>query len=139
MRIVCTLNFIGRTYIKQIRLIEFMNKLLDVIIEGAQDKKAKNIISLDLTGFDGSICDHFVICNAESTTQVSAIADGIEMITKKSLDERVWRIEGATNGLWVVMDYGNIMVHIFQTEMRDFYKLEELWAKAPISEYESEE
>ncbi len=116
-----------------------MSKLLDVIIEAAQDKKAKNIISLDLTEIDGSICDHFVVCNAESTTQVSAIADGIEMATKTELDERVWRVEGMTNGLWVVMDYGDIMVHIFQTEMRDFYKLEELWSQAPIMEYQSEE
>lgn len=116
-----------------------MSKLLDLIIEGAQEKKAKNIISLDLTGFDGAICEHFVVCNAESTTQVSAITEGIEDLVEKKLGERVWRVEGKTNGLWVVMDFGNIMVHVFQTEMRDFYKLEELWDRAPITEYLSEE
>ena len=55
-----------------------MEKLIETIVEGIQDKKGKDIVSLDLTGFDGAICSHFVVCNADSTTQVAAIADGIE-------------------------------------------------------------
>ena len=116
-----------------------MDKLIETIIKAAQDKKAKNIISLDLSGFDGAICDTFVICNADSTTQVDAIAHGIEEATEKELDEKAWRIEGLTNAMWVAMDYGDVMVHIFQTELRDFYKLEQLWADAPMTKYNSEE
>lgn len=112
--------------------------LTAAIVRAMQDKKAEHIVSLDLTSLDGSVCDTFVICNAESTTQVAAIAAGIEETTVKELREKPWRIQGLDNALWVAMDYGNVMVHIFQTEMRDFYRLEELWADAPQTEYDSE-
>ena len=115
-----------------------MNKLIETIVEAAQDKKARNIVALDLSKFDGAVCPAFVICNADSTTQVEAIAHGIEEKTEKDLGEKVWRVEGLTNSVWVVMDYGDVLVHIFQTEMRDFYKLDELWADAPLTRYESE-
>ncbi len=116
-----------------------MDKLSSTIVKAAQDKKARNIITLDLTGFDGAICDTFVVCNADSTTQVEAIARGIEEATETELKEKPWRVEGITNAVWVAMDYGNVMVHIFQTELRDFYKLEQLWADAPLTKHESEE
>ena len=115
-----------------------MSKLIDTIAEAIQDKKGKNIISLDLSGFDGAVCPAFVICNADSTTQVEAIARGIEEKTLADLGEKVWRVEGITNSVWVVMGYGDVLVHIFQTELRDFYKLEQLWADAPATRYESE-
>lgn len=116
-----------------------MKQLIDTIVAAIQDKKGKNIISLDLSAFDGAVCPAFVICNADSTTQVEAIARGIEEKTLADLNEKVWRIEGMTNSVWVVMDYGNVLVHIFQTELRHFYKLEELWADAPATHYPSEE
>ena len=115
-----------------------MDKLINTIVEAIQDKKGKNIISLDLSGFDGTICSAFVICNADSTTQVEAIAHGIEQKTEEVLGEKPTRIEGLTNSVWVAMDYGEVIVHIFQTELRDYYKLEELWADAPIKKYEYE-
>lgn len=114
-----------------------MSTLREVIIEAIEDKKGENIVSIDLTSIDGSICDDFVICSAESTVQVSAIADGIEQATTEKLNDKPWRVQGKENALWVAMDYGNIMVHIFQTEMRDFYRLEDLWADAPITKYET--
>lgn len=113
-------------------------QLTDAIVRAMQDKKAANIVSLDLSTLEGSICDAFVICNAESTTQVAAIAGGIEEATAKELQDKPWRVQGLDNALWVAMDYGNVMVHIFQTEMRDFYRLEELWADAPATKYDSE-
>ena len=114
-----------------------MNKqLTETIIEAISDKKGKNIVSLDLSGFDGAITGTFVICNADSTAQVEAIARGIEEKVLEDLNEKVWRIEGLTNGIWVVLDYIDVMVHIFQTEAREFYKLEELWADAPVIRYE---
>jgi ribosome-associated protein len=79
-----------------------------------------------------------VICNADSTSQVAAIASGIEEEVEKQLKTRVWRVDGAGNALWIAMDYIDVVVHIFQTEMRAFYKLDELWADAPATRYEYE-
>jgi ribosome-associated protein len=115
-----------------------MDKLLETVIEAIKDKKGKNIVSLDMRGMDGAVTSHFVICNADSTTQVGAIAAGIEEETEKKLGTRVWRIDGAANALWIAMDYIDVVVHIFQTEMRAFYKLDELWADAPLTRYEYE-
>ncbi len=97
-----------------------MSKLIDTIAEAIQDKKGKNIISLDLSGFDGAVCPAFVICNADSTTQVEAIARGIEEKTLADLGEKVWRVEGITNSVWVVMDYGDVLVHIFSDRVARF-------------------
>lgn len=116
-----------------------MEKLTETIVSAIEDKKGKNIVSLDLSGFDGAICSKFVVCNADSTTQVAAIAAGIEEKVQETLGEKVWRIEGQQNALWIAMDYVDVVVHIFQTELRSFYKLEELWADAPIERYEYEE
>lgn len=114
-------------------------KLLETIISAIDDKKGKNIVSLDLSGFDGAIADNFVICNADSTTQVAAIAENIEDEVIKQMNEKPRRMEGMTNAYWVVVDYVDIMVHIFLTEAREFYKLEQLWADAPATKYGTEE
>lgn len=112
-----------------------MNKLLETIVKAIEDKKGNNIVSIDLSSFDGAICKYFVICNADSTVQVGAICGGIEDDTRRVLGEKVWRINGQENSVWIAMDYGDIIVHIFQTEMRDFYRLEELWGDAPMTQY----
>ncbi len=116
-----------------------MEKLIETIVGAIEDKKGKNIVSLDLSGFDGAICSAFVVCNADSTTQVAAIADGIEEKVQQTLGEKVWRVEGQQSAVWIAMDYVDVVVHIFQTELRDFYRLEELWADAPLTRYEYEE
>ena len=116
-----------------------MEKLIETIVGAIQDKKGKDIVSLDLSGFDGAICSHFVVCNADSTMQVVAIADGVEEAVEEKLGEKVWRVEGKQTGLWVAMDYMDVVVHIFTTELRSFYKLEELWADAPATRYEYDE
>lgn len=115
-----------------------MNELIETIVGAIQDKKGKDIVSLDLSGFDGAICSHFVVCNADSTTQVVAIADGIEEAVQQKLGQNVWRVEGKQTGLWVAMDYLDVVIHIFTTELRAFYKLEELWADAPMKRYDYE-
>ena len=120
-------------------LYAFMEKLIETIVTGVQDKKGKDIVSLDLTGFDGAICSHFVVCNADSTAQVAAIADGIEEKVYEVLHESPWRVEGKQTGLWVALDYVDVIVHIFQSDLRDYYRLEELWADAPMIRYESED
>lgn len=116
-----------------------MEKLTGTIIRAIQDKKGKNIVSLDLSKIDGAICSCFIVCNADSTTQVAAIAAGIEEKVLETLGEKVWRVEGQQNALWIAMDYVDVVVHIFQTELREFYKLEELWADAPATRYEYDE
>ena len=112
-----------------------MEKLTGTIIRAIQDKKGKNIVSLDLSKIDGAICSCFIVCNADSTTQVAAIAEQV----LETLGEKVWRVEGQQNALWIAMDYVDVVVHIFQTELREFYKLEELWADAPATRYEYDE
>lgn len=116
-----------------------MEKLIGTIVSAIEDKKGKNIVSLDLSGFDGAICSAFVVCNADSTTQVAAIADGIEEKVQQELGEKVWRVEGQQTSVWIAMDYVDVVVHIFQTDLREFYRLEELWADAPLTRYEYEE
>ena len=115
-----------------------MEKLIETIVTAIQDKKGKDIVSLNLEGFDGAICSHFIVCNADSTAQVAAIADGIEQEVLEKLGEKVWRIERQQNAFWIAMDYLDVVVHIFQTELREFYRLEELWADAPMKKYEYE-
>ena len=75
-----------------------MEKLIETIVGAIQDKKGKDIVSLDLSGFDGAICSHFVVCNADSTMQVAAIADGVEEAVEEKLGEKVWRVEGKQTG-----------------------------------------
>ena len=116
-----------------------MEKLIETIVNAIQDKKGKDIVSLNLEGFDGAICSHFVVCNADSTAQVAAIADGIEKDVYEKMGEKLWRIEGQQNAFWIAMDYVDVVVHIFQSDLRDFYRLEELWADAPMVKYEYEE
>jgi len=97
------------------------------------DKKGQEIVDLDLTKVANSICDHFVICHANSNTQVSAIADSIEKKVKENLNQKVNHREGMENAMWVLLDFSDIIVHIFQEEIRNYYRLEELWGDAHIS------
>jgi ribosome-associated protein len=112
--------------------LEELNELKAAIIKAIDDKKGENIISIELGKLENSITDYFIICNAQSNTQVNAISDGIEKDVRNKLKQRPWHIEGRDNAQWIVMDYSSIIVHIFQTPYREFYKLEELWADAPI-------
>lgn len=119
--------------------MENLDQLITTIVSAIEDKKGKNIVSLDLSGFDGAICSHFVVCNADSTTQTCAIADSIEDKVHEVVGDWPWRVEGKQTGLWVALDYVDVVVHIFQSDLREFYKLEELWADAPMTRYEYEE
>ncbi len=109
---------------------------VNLIADAILDKKGQNVISLDLRELGSSICDFFVICNADSTTNVSAIADNIEDQMILKLKKKVLRSQGRENSFWIIMDYGSIVVHIFQTQYRDFYRLEELWGDCKIKKYQ---
>lgn len=112
--------------------------LVDVIVKGMQEKKADNITVIDLRDIDTAVCDFFVISNANSNTQVNAIADSIQKETLETLNDKAWRKEGTETSEWVLMDYVNVVAHIFQTPVRDFYALEELWGDAKITSIESQ-
>lgn len=108
------------------------------IVEAMLDKKAKNVCSMDLREIGTSICDYFVICNADSTPNVIAIADNVEEEMIVKCNRKVMRMQGKENAFWIILDFSNIVVHIFQTEYREFYRLEDLWADAKITKYDEE-
>lgn len=109
-----------------------------VIADAILEKKGQRTISLDLSTIGTAITDHFVICNADSTTQVAAISENILDRMQEKLGRKVLRMQGLENDIWVILDFGEVVVHVFQTEYRDFYRLEELWADAPCTEYTDE-
>lgn len=112
-------------------------KYTETIINGIQEKKGKNIVSLDLRHIESSVSDFFIICNADSTTQVKAIADSIEKEVYKAFNEDVWHKEGFETAEWMILDYSNVVVHIFRTDKRDVYGIEELWGDAEVKQYQS--
>ena len=106
--------------------------LANVIIEGMREIKAKEIVSLDLRGLESSVCDFFIVCHGTSNTHASAIADSVIEETLKTVKEKPWYKEGLTNGDWILLDYGNVVAHIFQKEIREYYNIEKLWGDAKI-------
>ncbi|MBR8534725.1 ribosome silencing factor [Carboxylicivirga sediminis] len=112
-------------------------QLADAIVEGIQDKKGTNIAILDLSKLDNTICQYFVICDGESTTQVDAIADGIEDYVRKHLGDKPNHVEGRENALWILLDYFDVVVHVFHKEQRGYYNLEALWADAKRTDIEN--
>tara|TARA_B100000925_G_C22004760_1_gene473087 strand:- start:1681 stop:2058 length:378 start_codon:yes stop_codon:yes gene_type:complete len=106
--------------------------LANIIIKGMREIKAKEIMSLDLRNIETSVCDFFIVCHGTSNTHASAIADSVIEETLKSIKEKPWHKEGLTNGDWILLDYGNVVAHIFQKETRDYYNIEKLWGDADI-------
>ncbi len=111
--------------------------LSEVAVKGIQEKKGSDIVRLDLRKLNSSVSDYFVICSANSSTQVKAIADSVEDEIYKLTQTHPWRKEGQDNGEWIILDYLDIVVHIFRTEKRDFYGIEELWGDAEPTTYKS--
>lgn len=111
------------------------NQLVKTIIEGIQEKKGKNIVSLDFKKIENAICRYFVICEGNSSTQVGAIADAVEDYVQKKLKEKVWGSAGYENAEWIFLDYGDVLVHVFQPHIRQYYNIEELWADCVRKDY----
>jgi ribosome-associated protein len=107
--------------------------LLANIIKGIEDVKGNDIDILDLRAIDTAVCDYFIICNGNSNTQVNAIVNSIQKLVSKELKDKPWHIEGTDNGEWVLMDYVDIVVHVFQKQIREFYNIEGLWGDAQIT------
>ncbi len=106
--------------------------LLESVLKGIFEKKGQNVLKIDLTKLENRIADYFVICHGSSGTQVSAICDSVEDMVRKEAFEKPLHIEGLDNCFWVLLDYGNLIVHVFLEEYRNFYSLESLWADAEI-------
>ena len=104
--------------------------LAEIAIKGMQEKKAKEIVCLDLRNINNAVSDFFVICHGDSNTQVDAIADSVEFEIKKAIGENPWHREGFENAEWILLDYVNVVIHVFQKPQRDFYRIEDLWADA---------
>jgi len=119
---------------KQIKLsyLDRDKELLQVIIEGMQEKKARNITVLDFQDIENSFCNYFVICEADSRPQLQAITESIEEFTTKKLKIKPHHIEGVQNAEWILLDYLTIVAHVFRSDIRSYYKIEELWADAKI-------
>ncbi len=105
-------------------------KLSKVIIEGIQDKKGEDIVKLDLRKIENTICDFFIICHADSKMQLQAISDHVVKTVRNKTKERVWHKEGHENAHWILLDYANVVVHVFESKARQFYDIENLWADA---------
>ncbi len=105
-------------------------QLIDAIVEGIQRKKGLELVKIDLTKMNYTECKYFIICHGNSTTQVDAIAHSVEETVEELIDEKVWHKDGYRNSIWILLDYADIMVHIFQKDSRRFYDLENLWADA---------
>jgi ribosome-associated protein len=113
--------------------------LVEVAVKGLQDKKGKDIRVIELKKLPNAVCDYFIIATGTSNTHVSALADAVAEETRKILNEKPWHTEGWQNAEWILLDYADVVVHVFQPETRDFYRLEDLWADAPVTVIEETE
>lgn len=118
--------------------VEETEKTIGAILEGIRSIKGKEITIIDLNKIHHTECGYFIICHGNSNTHVDAIAHSVEEKTEEITGEKVWHRDGYRNAIWILLDYGNIMVHVFQKEARDFYNLEGLWADAKITKIEED-
>ena len=111
--------------------------LIANIIKGIEDVKGNDIDILDLRQIDNTVSDYFIICNGNSNTQVNAIVNSIQKVVSKELKDKPWHVEGSENAEWVLMDYVNVVVHVFQKHIREYYNIEGLWGDAQIISIEN--
>ena len=109
----------------------------ELIIHGIQEKKGNDIVRLDLRNIHSSVADYFVICHAESSTQLKAIAQSVEEEVFKAIKTEPWRKEGLQQAEWIIIDYVDVVVHIFKTDKREFYGIEDLWGDAEMQSFQS--
>ena len=113
------------------------SKIFKAIIKAIRDKKAENIVALDLRKIPEAVADFFVICDASSTIQVKAISDNVEDTVRTECGEAPYKHEGHQARQWILIDYVNIVVHIMHAETRKFYKLEEMWSDAELELFDN--
>lgn len=111
--------------------------IVEAILHGMRDKKAQDITLLNVGKIPNTVTDYFVICSGTSDRQTGAIADAVRQAVKSATGERPYRSEGERSGEWILLDYVDVVVHIFLPRMREFYQLEELWADAERTDWPS--
>jgi len=109
------------------------DELITAIIKGIEEVKGEDLQLFDLREIENTVTDYFIICTGNSNTQVSAISGSVQKIVSKELKDKPWHIEGESNAEWILMDYVNVVVHIFQKSTREFYDIESLWGDAKIT------
>lgn len=111
--------------------------LVDAIIQGIQEVKGRDIVHLDLREVPNAVCDHFIVCHGDSATQVEAISRSVIEFARKKAKEKPWHTEGERNAEWILMDFVDVVVHIFHRAKREHYGLEHLWADAASQRYDN--
>ena len=113
------------------------DELIALILQGIEEVKGNDINILDLREIENTVCDYFIICNGTSNTHVNAIVGSIQQTVSKAIKDKPWHVEGEDNAEWVLMDYVNVVVHVFQKQIREYYDIEGLWGDAKFTTIES--
>jgi ribosome-associated protein len=111
-------------------------QLSEVVVKGMQEMKAEDIVLMDLRSIKNAVADFFVICSGNSDTHIDAIAESVDHEVNKTDGQNPWHREGENNKIWVLLDYVDVVVHVFKHEIREFYALESLWGDAKITSYD---
>ncbi len=111
--------------------------LAEIAVAAIKEKKGEKIVKLDMRNTAGSICDYFIVCEADNPRQVLAIADEVDDYVRENAGEKPVHIQGRENAQWILIDYINVVVHVFLSEAREFYRLESLWADCPRTDYDN--
>ncbi|WP_425237972.1 ribosome silencing factor [Ulvibacterium sp.] len=114
-----------------------VDELITLILQGIDEVKGNDVSLLDLREIENTVCDYFIICSGTSNTHVNAITGSIQKTVSKAIKDKPWHVEGEDNAEWVLMDYVNVVVHVFQKHIREFYDIEGLWGDAKFTEIES--
>jgi ribosome-associated protein len=113
-------------------------ELSQLVVLGMQEKKARDIVKIDLRELGSSVADFFVICHGDSDRQVEAIADSVVDVVRDNLKEKPFSKEGFRQAEWILLDYVNVVVHVFKKDKREFYAIEDLWGDGIVTEYKDE-
>lgn len=116
---------------------EQIDQLITYIIQGIEDVKGNQIEIIDLRDIENTVCDYFIVCSGNSNTQVNAIESSVRKVVSKALQDKPWHVEGLENSEWVLIDYVDVVVHVFQKHIREYYDIESLWGDAKITSIES--
>jgi ribosome-associated protein len=119
------------------KAVQESTRISEMVIHGMQEKKGNDIVRLDLRNIHAAVADYYVVCHAESAPQLRALALSVEEELYKAFKLDPWRKEGQQHAEWILLDYVDVVVHIFKTDKRQFYGLEELWGDAEIESYKS--
>ncbi len=113
------------------------DELIALILQGIEEVKGQHTNLLDLRDIENTVCDYFIVCNGSSNTHVNAIVGSIQKTVSKAIQDKPWHVEGEDNAEWVLMDYVNVVVHVFQKQIREFYDIEGLWGDAKFTTIEN--